>query len=155
MILSCLFLQLEQTDLESSYYNIPGAVRCSDVVFKSPELIERRVHHYPVFEAEIDKMRDRNNDDSDTDDNFRRKLSSGSERQNGHANDCCDCNIELRDDIERLKSQVNRLDQTMTSNMTKIVALLERNFNSQSDGRKFGVSPMSYSSQDGSANTSV
>ena len=130
-------------------------MRSSDVVFKSPELIERRVHHYPVATIDINNIEAKTHDDSDSDDYARRKLCRDNDRQDRHNNDCCDCNVELRRDIERLKRQVNRIDESMNKNMNKIVSLLERNLNGQPDGRKIGISSMSYTSHDGDANTSV
>jgi len=149
--------ELEQSDLDSSIYNIYESGRCHDVVFRSPEYLDRRTHYYPVTEVDINNEMDRNCDDSDSDDAYRRRLCSRDERgDEQHNTDCCNCNIELRRDIERLKCNVNRLDLSMRTYMGKIVSLLEKNSaNSQSDGRKTGVSSTTYTSRDGNANSSV
>ena len=93
--------------------------------------------------------------ESDSDDCGRRRPCRDSGRRGGHNTDCCDCNIELRRDIDILKSQVHRLDQTMNTSLKKIVSLLEGSSEYQSDGRKLGISMRSYTSRDGNANTSV
>ena len=115
------------------------------------------MHYYPVTEVDINNEMDRHCEDSDSDDACRRRLCSRSEGgDEQHNNDCCNCNIELRRDIERLKSHVNRLDLSMRTYMGKIVSLLERNSaSSHSDGRKTGLSSTSYTNRDGNANTSV
>ena len=141
--------------MESSYFNLHDAFRYPDVVFKSPELIERRAHHYPVSEVDIDNIGVRSCEDSDNECNATRKISSGSDRVNAYNNDCCECNTELRQDIERLKHQVSRLDHTVNVSMKTIVTMLERSFRYQSGGRKDGIAPLSYSDHDGNANTTV
>lgn len=143
--------------MESSFYNLPDAIRHPDVTFKSPELIHKCLNHYPIGDANRDMTDERNcaNSDCDEDDRyFRRKISSDFERDE-FENDCCNCNIQLRRDIERLKYQVNRIDKAMNSNMEKIVSLLEKNFSGQSNERKFGQPSTSYSEPDGQATTSV
>ena len=69
--------------------------------------------------------------------------------------DCCNCNVELRRDINKLKSQLDHLDKTMTSHMKGIMSLLEANSNSVKSKRKLGAAERYRFSIDEQANTSV
>ncbi|XP_065053048.1 potassium voltage-gated channel subfamily H member 6-like isoform X3 [Rhopilema esculentum] len=148
--------QLEQADLESSMFDIPGAARLADVVFQSPELIQKRQYDpcYPVVKVDVDKYGGKGYeeeiDNSDNDDHHNRKVSvHENESQHRFNTDCCECNIHLRRDIDRLKTQITRLDQQMTNNMEQIVALLERSVSQRTSERKTGYLLAQSSSHNG------
>ena len=137
-------------------FDIPGAARLADVVFQSPELIQKRqyVPCHPVVKVDVDKYGGKGYEEeiynSDNDDYHNRKVSvHENESQHRFSTDCCECNIHLRRDIDRLKTQITRLDQQMTNNMAQILVLLERSVSQRTSERKTGYLMTQSSSHNG------
>ena len=157
-------MQLERADLTSSLYNIPAALHGADLVFNSPESLQNRLRLCSAVQVDMDGLSRLDSNitnhvdeptSSDNDDCCTRPLMNNKDRQTGLNSDCCDCNIDLRRDLDTLRRQVNRMDVSMNNNLTTIVALLEQSINIQTRGRKNGSAETYVSPLDGCANTSV